>query len=104
MCSLFENVIDIACVLGTWLKEDVPHEVVSIEGYITHRNDRSHQLGGGIAAYVRDNIPHSPLRDLIDPNYASLWITLHPVKMPHIFSHITLGVLHHPPIPREAGK
>ena len=49
-CVFTENSIQVACVSETWLKEDIPDEVVNVEGYITHRNDWSHKPGGGIAA------------------------------------------------------
>ena len=62
-----------------------------------YRHDRSHKRGGGVAVDVRDTIPHHTWPELQDPEFESLWITLRPLRMPRIFSHITIAVLYHPP-------
>ena len=96
-CVLKDDNVDIACISETWLKEDIPNDVVGISGYIMYRHDRSHKRGGGVAVYVRDTIPHHTWPDLQDPEFESLWITLRPLRMPRMFSHITIAVLYHPP-------
>ena len=55
---LLANNVDIACVTETWLKDVIPSGVVSISGYVIHRNDRSDgRRGGGVAVFVRQDIP-----------------------------------------------
>ena len=94
---LKQNHVDIACLTETWLETERPNEVIDISGYNIVRNDRSNRQGGGVAALIRDTIPHFTWPQLIDPCFESLWITMRPNKMPRIFSHVTVGVIYHPP-------
>jgi hypothetical protein len=94
---LSHNNVDIACVSETWLTHDIPDDVINIQGYTTIRHDRNHKRGGGVAAFIKDTIPMSAWPQLLDPEFETLWVTLRPLKMPRMFSHITIGVIYHPP-------
>ena len=95
---LKNNKVDIACVTETWLSNDVPSEIISFDGYVIHRNDRSNKrCDGGVAVYVQETIPHCTWSELIDDGLETLWKTIRPMKMPRAFSHITLGIFYHPP-------
>ena len=94
---LSHNNVDIACATETWLKEEIPDDVISIQNYTTVQNDCANKTGGGVAFFIRDTIPVKVWTELIDPGFETLWITLRPPKMPRLFSHITIGVMYHPP-------
>ena len=89
--------VDIACLTETWLKEEVPNELIHIPDFNIFSNDRAHKRGGGVAIYVKDSIPVSLWPDLLHPDFETLWLTLRPLKMPRMFSHVSIGVVYHPP-------
>ena len=49
--------VDLVAVTETWLKEDVPKDLVSIDGFSVQRRDRPHRGGGGVY------LTTSPLKD-----------------------------------------
>ena len=88
---------DIIFVTETWLNENVPSEVVNIPGLIVIRKDRSSGRGGGIAIYIKDNIPVKTHYDLCDPCFECLWITFRPKWLPRSISRIAAACLYLPP-------
>jgi hypothetical protein len=54
-------------------------------------------MGGGVAILIKDYIPYATWPDLIDGDFETIWVSIRPPKMPRMFSHITLGVVYHPP-------
>ena len=72
---LRENDVDVACITETWLKQSVPSEVVNIPGYAMHRRDRKDgQRGGGVAVFVRHNVPCVRLPSLESANFEVVWL------------------------------
>ena len=71
--------------------------MLNINGYNALRNDRDYKRGGGVAALIKDTIPFSTWPQLSDPEYETIWFTLRPPRMPRMFSHITFGIIYHPP-------
>ena len=72
---LLTNNVDIACVTETWLNDVIPSGVVSISGYVIHRNDRSNgRRGGGVAVFVRQDIPCERLTSLEAADVESVWL------------------------------
>ena len=74
----FETVVrlnnsDVVCITETWKSSDVPSESVSMNGFSLFRKDRNRQ-GGGVACYVRCNIPCTVLTDFDDTELESLWL------------------------------
>jgi len=62
------NDIDICCVAETHLNCNVPSESVDIDGYTLHRHDRGDgRQCGGVAAYVRNDLPCTRLTELETP-------------------------------------
>ena len=92
-----QHKVDIACLTETWLNDDIPDEIVNQNGYITARNDRKGKWGGGVCVLIRDDIPHYMWSELVDDEFETLWVTLRPPKIPRKYSHITIGVIYHPP-------
>jgi len=92
------NKIDICCVTETWLNNDIPTEAVDIDGFVFHRHDRSDgRQGGGVAAYVRDDLSCVHLADLESPSTETLWLLFRGQRMPRSMSHLLIGVIYHPP-------
>ena len=61
------NNIDICGITETWLNQDIPTQTVDIDGYIFHRCDRNDsRQGGGVACYVRQNLPFSLVKPVVD--------------------------------------
>ena len=90
------NHSDIICLTETWLSDDVPSEAVSINDFSLFRNDRNRQ-GGGVACYVRSDLPCTRLQSFETPGLETLWLLIKPPRMPRWLSHILIGVVYHPP-------
>lgn len=59
--------MDIICFSETWLNENLPDELVNLDGFHILRNDRRYGKGGGTCVYIRnrlhfENIPE-PVSD-----------------------------------------
>ena len=68
-----EKNVDIACISETWLHGDVPNDVVNIPGYVIHRGDRSDgRRGGGVAVFVRQELPCHRLTAIESTNIESV--------------------------------
>jgi hypothetical protein len=71
---------------------------VNLSGYICYRRDRQDgRRGGGVACYIRDNLPCMPLKHLEVADVESMWFLYRASKMPRLLSHIAVGVIYHPP-------
>ena len=44
--------IDIVAVTEIWLSDEIPDSVVSMNGYVLIRSDRSTGIGGGMMCYI----------------------------------------------------
>ena len=84
----------------TWLDSSYPSELLSLEGFGTPiRKDRTAAPGGGVATYIKDNLPCTRRLDLESINSECLWLEL-PLK----FGLILLGVYYRPPGQNAAEK
>ena len=86
--------MDVALLSETWLrnhKELLDH--VAIEGYVTEFRHREVTKGGGVGAYIKDNIPYKRRYDIenIQPSMEHLWLEL-PGRNKH--SKLLLGVIY----------
>lgn len=62
-------------ITETWLDDSVTISEINIPGYIPLRHDRNRN-GGGVAAYVRDDLAFNPRPDLHSANLELLWFEL----------------------------
>jgi hypothetical protein len=95
-----ENNIDICCVTESWLDADIPSEAVDIENYVIHRCDRNDgRQCGGVAAYVRSDLPCVRVADTEAQSQIleTLWLLFRSQRMPRSLSHLLLGIIYHPP-------
>lgn len=73
------NKIDVLTISETWLNTTVTNIEIKIDGYNVYRLDRLHKKGGGVCAYIRDNIKVSVLRTIShisESNFHQLWLQL----------------------------
>ncbi|CAB4023638.1 Hypothetical predicted protein [Paramuricea clavata] len=73
------NRIDVFTISETWLNHTVTNKKLKIDGYKLHRLDRLYKKGGGVCAYVRENIKSSVIKELTqisDTSFHQLWINL----------------------------
>ena len=97
LCDNFN--CDIFCITETWCTTLIPTSVCQIPRYTVHRRDRQDgRSHGGIACYIKENLPViKEWHELNKQDLETLWITIRPVRMPREFTHITVGVVYHPP-------
>ena len=89
---------DICCVTESWGHKDIPDQALTINGYTMIRRDRGgHRKGGGLPVYVNEHIAFNVWSELRSPAIESLWLTMRSTRMPRQFSHLSLGLVYHPP-------
>ena len=64
----------------TFLKPDIPDSLYSVPGFTIFRRDRRIKNGGGILAFVNDELSSIRRTDLEDSNLEILWLEIAPFK------------------------
>ena len=94
--NYFENLNLHACLISeTWLKPSLPSNLYPLPGFILIRNDRTSRRGGGVAIYLRADLPfkiiaQSPTDRLFIMEYLFIEVSFCGTK-------ILLGVAYSPP-------
>ena len=68
----------------TWLNSTVNNADVNISGYKLFRGDRRHKRGGGVCAYIRDNLKRKEVTDLSSTSengFQQLWVRIQHIKL-----------------------
>ena len=78
--------------------QQIPDEILNIDGYETIRNDRNHKRGGGVCIFLKQNIPYKRWINLESDKKETLWITIRPSKLPRDITNITIVGVYHPPL------
>ena len=87
--------IHILFVIETFLKPSKPDSMLELPGYTLHRRDRPGQKkGGGIIAYVSNNIKGVHVSELDDDEVESLWLNINPHRSKR---PILVGAIYRPP-------
>ena len=89
--------VDIAGVTETWLSDTVPPSITTIDGYSCERRDKVEKKGGGVLAYIRENIPYNRQGYLESNDVESLWVLVRDKCMPRQYSQILIVVVYVPP-------
>ena len=77
----------------TWLDDTYPDALLAIEGFQTPlRKDREFGAGGGVALYVKDNLPVRRCTELETPSSECIWAE---ITVPS--GKLILGVYYRPP-------
>jgi hypothetical protein len=90
---------DIFCIAETWCNENVPDDALRMSNYSFYRRDRADgRAGGGLICYINENIPVIKVwSELDEVHLETLFITIRPKRLPRGVSHVTLGIVYHPP-------
>lgn len=98
MCDFHH--IDTAVRTETWLTDNSNDGLTSLNRYSAVFNNRASR-GGGVACYIRNDIPFTRWSNLEEEGLETLWITARPPQLPRNIPMITLGVIYHPPRANE---
>lgn len=79
--QLVNDTYDIICVTETWLKNEIPSDLISLPGYTFYRKDRQNRVGGGVGVYARSNFQCN----IVDVNINNL-------NFEYLFLEVTFGV------------
>jgi len=90
--------VDIGCITETWLNKTVPSKIANILGYVMHRSYREDgRRGGGVAVFVRHNVPCVRLSAMESANFETVWLLYRQFRMSRSVSHVVIGAVYHPP-------
>ena len=76
--------LDVITISETWLNSTVTNAEVSIDGYKLFRQDHSHKRGGGVCAFIREDIKVPILKDISQVSlchFQQLWLKLQSKKL-----------------------
>jgi hypothetical protein len=62
--------VDVILISESWLKPNIPDQVIFLPGYKIIRNDRLGKVGGGVAMYIKSNLKFKIL-SYSSPHYCS---------------------------------
>ncbi|MDW0176719.1 MAG: reverse transcriptase family protein, partial [Nitrososphaeraceae archaeon] len=94
--NIFDNLPIHACLISeTWLKPSLPSTLYPLPGFSLLRNDRKLGRGGGVAIFLRNDLPYkivsqSPTDRLSIMEYIFVEVSFHGTK-------VLLGVVYSPP-------
>ena len=91
------NKINMAAITESWLTEEIEDHQISIDGYVTHRRDRTHGRGGGLVVYVSQQIPITRCVELEVSNLECMWLWARPPRLPRPLPAIAVCVVYNPP-------
>ena len=76
--------LDVITISETWLNSTVTNVEVSIDGYKLFRQDRSRKRGGGVCAFIGEDIKVTILKDISHVSlchFQQLWLKLQSKKL-----------------------
>ena len=79
ICLVNENGIHTLAVNETKLDNEITDNLLEIEGYTLHREDRSRN-GGGVAVYVRNSLKHNRRTDIPDKSLELVCIEIETIR------------------------
>lgn len=95
LCELFQSFdgIDILTMSETRTTEQDPNSLYYIPGYSFTSRARTTGIGGGVAAYISDEIQWERRNDLENKNIESIWIEI----QPNYVKRFLICILYRPP-------
>ena len=88
---------DIICITETWLKKQIPDDVVQINNYTLLRRDRKEREHGGVCLYIKNSYSISVLDVPNEHECEVLWAIIYSRRLPRGYAKLVIGVLYHPP-------
>ena len=89
---LFETKLEVLTLSETWLNTTITNAEFVIEGYTLFRQDRLNKRGGGVCAYIPNDIKAFKLREIssVSENlFHQLWLKLQSKKLKSVVICVT---------------
>ena len=89
---------DIAVLTETWQSNMITDDYLAVDGFQIFTKIRTERSGGGVAIYVRDNIPAMVLTNITVPEELEcLWLQVRPHRLPRQVSSVVVCAVYIPP-------
>ena len=86
-----QNLVDIAVITESWFSNNIPEHQLNFGGYTMFSKHREHQRGGGVAIYVKEDIPSSSITDISVPDQLECrWVKVRPNRLPRGVSAVAV--------------
>ena len=86
-----QNSVDVGVVTESWFSKNMPENQLDINNYNLFSKHREEKGGGGVAIYVKEDIPASHIDSIIVPSELEcLWVKIRPKKLPRSISAIAV--------------
>ena len=72
--------VDLMFLNETFLKHDIPDSLYAVPGFSIYRRDRSSKAGGGVMAFVNDELTVKRRTDLETAELEIIWLEVFPFK------------------------
>ena len=83
--------IDIGIVSESWFSHDIPENQLQISNFNMYSNPRVGKKGGGVAIYVHETIPATPITEIKVPDELEcMWLKVRPKRLPRDVSAIAI--------------
>ncbi len=92
MCNVLKSSIHMITLSETWLTSEIPDIEIEIDGYRVFRKDRDSR-GGGVLAYVRNDLFVVRRADLETPSVEGMWLE---ISLPKARGFL-VGIFYRPP-------
>ena len=78
-----QNSVDVGVVTESWFLNNMPENQLDINNYNLFSKHREEKGGGGVAIYVKEDVPDSHIDSIIVPSELEcLWVKIRPKKTP----------------------
>jgi len=96
--TLTHHTVDIGVVSETWMSDSLPSSAIGLDGFNLYSRHRTNRRGGGVAVYVKDQIPSRQLTEYAVPeNVEAVWVWTRPHRLPRPLSAIVVCGIYSPP-------
>ncbi len=82
--------VDIGVITESWFSPNMPEEQLNITGYNLFYKCRDKKKGGGVAVYVRDEVPAYAIDVPVPEELECTWVNVRPRRLPRGISSIAI--------------
>ena len=83
--------VDIGIITESWFSSKIPENYVNIPGYNLYSKPRGQKGGGGVAAYVHEDVPAIVMDKItVPPELECMWLKVRPKKLHRKISAIAI--------------
>ncbi|KAI8518923.1 hypothetical protein Bbelb_021800 [Branchiostoma belcheri] len=94
---LVDSFSDIATITETWFNPSLPADMTNITGFTTFSSPRMHRTGGGVAVYVKNDLPSCSLDVHVPSDIECTWIKVRSRRLPRNVSCLAVCAVYSPP-------